>query len=47
LIAEKNDRKEILKDLKLLQNKSLANELKAQMQRDIFQKWKQYYLQKT
>ena len=44
LIPKVSDRKQILKDLKLLQNKNLTNELKAQMQQDIFQKWKQHYL---
>lgn len=47
LIAEKNDRRQILKDIKLLQNKSMSNELKDQMQQDIFLKWKQYYSHKT
>jgi hypothetical protein len=47
LIAEKNDRKQILKDLKLLQDKNMSNNLKVEMQQDIFLKWKQYYLQKT
>lgn len=47
LIAANNDRKEILKDVKLLQNKTLSNELKAQMQKDIFLKWTKYYLNKT
>ncbi len=47
LIAEKNDRKQILKDLKLLQNRNMSNNLKLEMQKDIFLKWKQYYLQKT
>ena len=47
LIAEKNDRKQILNDLKLLQDKNISNDLKVQMQQDIFQKWKQYYSRKT
>ena len=47
LIAEKNDRKKILNDLKLLQDKSISNDLKMQMQQDIFLKWKQYYSLKT
>lgn len=47
LIAEKNDRKQILKDLKLLQDKNISNDLKAQLQEDIFQKWKQHYSLKT
>lgn len=47
LIAEKNDRKQILKDLKLLQDKNMSNNLKLEMQQDIFLKWEQYYLQKT
>ena len=44
LIAEKSDRRNILKDLKLLQNKVLSSEVKKQMQQDIFNKWKEYYL---
>lgn len=44
LIAGKSDRKQILKDLKLLQT-NISGELKIQMQQDIFQKWKQHYLQ--
>lgn len=47
LIVEKNDRQQILKDLKLLQNKNMSNNLKLEMQQDIFLKWKQYYSQKT
>ena len=47
LIAEKNDRKQILNDLKLLQDKNISNALKAQLQQDIFQKWKQHYSLKT
>ena len=47
LIAEKKDRKQILKNAKLLQDKNLTNELKRQMQQDIFLKWKQFYLQGT
>jgi len=47
LLAKKNDRKQILKDLKLLQNKNMSNNLKLEMQQDIFLKWKQYYLQKN
>jgi hypothetical protein len=47
LIAGKNDRKQILKDLKLLQDKNMSNNLKLEMQQDIFLKWEQYYLQKT
>lgn len=47
LIAEKNDRKQILKDLKLLQDNKMSNSFKVEMQQDIFLKWKQYYLQKT
>lgn len=47
LIAEKNDRKKILNDLKLLQDKNISDEIKVQMQQDIFQKWKQYYSLKT
>ena len=47
LIAEKGDRKKILNDLKLLQDKSISNDIKMQLQQDIFQKWKQYYSLKT
>ena len=47
LIAAKKDRREILKEIKLLQDKNLTKELKLQLQSDIFQKWKQHYLQKT
>lgn len=43
LIAQKADRKKILKDLKMLQDKGLGNELKMQMQQDIFRKWAQEY----
>lgn len=47
LLADKKDRKQILKDVKLLQDKKLSTNLREQMQSDIFQKWKQYYLQET
>lgn len=47
LIPEKKHRKEILSDLKLLQDKRLSNELKLLLQHDIFQKWEQFYLQRT
>ena len=47
LIGEKSDRRKILNDLKLLQDKNISNDLKLEMQQDIFQKWKQYYSQKT
>ena len=43
LIASKKDRKEILKDIKLLQDKKLANDVRSLMQHDIFQKWKEFY----
>ena len=43
LIAEKQDRRNILKDMKLLQDKTLSSEIKKQMQQDIFIKWKEYY----
>ena len=43
-IADKKNRKDILKDIKLLQDKKLTNELRQQMKQDIFQKWKEYYL---
>jgi hypothetical protein len=43
LIAAKKDRKQILKDIKLVQDKNLTNELKLQLQQDIFRKWKQFY----
>ena len=45
LIPKISDRKHILNDLKLLQDKNLSPELKRQMQQDIFLKWKQFYLQ--
>ena len=44
LIAEKKHRKEILKDIKLLQDKKLSNKLRLQMEQDIFIKWQQFYL---
>jgi hypothetical protein len=47
LIAEKKDRKQILKDIKLLQDKKLTNDLKLQLQQDIFSKWEQFYLEKS
>jgi len=47
LIPEKKHRKEILRELKMLQDKRLTNELKLQLQHDIFRKWKQFYLQRT
>ena len=47
LIGKKGDHRLILKDLKLLQDKNISNDLKLEMQQDIFQKWKQYYSQKT
>lgn len=46
LLPEKIDSKQILKDSKLLQSKSLSYELKAQMRQDMFVKWKQYYADK-
>lgn len=45
LIAEKKDRKHILKDIKLLQDKKLTKDLRLQLQQDIFDKWKEFYLQ--
>jgi hypothetical protein len=43
LIPAKHDRKKILEELKVLQNKGMSNDLKMQMQHDIFYKWKQFY----
>lgn len=43
IIAKKEDRKKILKDIKLLQNNNLSLQVKTQMQQDIFMKWKNYY----
>jgi hypothetical protein len=43
LIAEKKDRKEILKEIKGLQDRKLTNELRQQLQQDIFKKWEEFY----
>jgi len=44
LIADKKHRKEILKEIKLLQDKKLSGKLRLQVQQDIFLKWEQFYL---
>lgn len=47
MIAKKEDRKKILNDLKLLQITGFSNELKLQVQQDIYQKWAQRYAAKN